>query len=37
MNKKHKRSTDYHDGLIEELKNHNEAVAYLMQFSRKAS
>ena len=29
MNKKHKRSIDYHDELIDELKDHDEAVAYL--------
>lgn len=29
MNKKYKRSVDYHDELIEELKDHDEAVAYL--------
>ena len=29
MNKKHKRSVDYHGYLIEELKDHDEAVAYL--------
>lgn len=29
MNKKHKRSIDYHDVLIEELKDHDEAIAYL--------
>lgn len=29
MNKKHKPSIDYHDELIEELKEHDEAVAYL--------
>lgn len=29
MNKKDKRSVDYHDELIEELKNHDEAIAYL--------
>lgn len=29
MNKKHKHSTDYHDELIEKLKEHEEAVAYL--------
>jgi len=29
MNKKHRRSVNYHDELIEELKDHDEAVAYL--------
>ncbi len=29
MNKKHKRSIDYHDELLEDLKDHDEAVAYL--------
>lgn len=29
MNKKHKRNVDYHEELIKELKNHDEAVAYL--------
>lgn len=29
MNKKHKASVDYHDELIDELKDHDEAVAYL--------
>lgn len=29
MNKRYKRSVDYHGELIEELKDHDEAVAYL--------
>jgi len=29
MNKKHKRSVDYHEELIDSLKDHDEAVAYL--------
>jgi hypothetical protein len=29
MKEKHKRSVDYHDELIEDLKDHEEAVAYL--------
>lgn len=29
MNKKYKRSVSYHDELIEGLKNHDEAIAYL--------
>ena len=29
MNKKHKRSVSYHDELVEELKDHDEAIAYL--------
>ena len=29
MNKKHKRSVSYHDELIDDLKDHDEAVAYL--------
>lgn len=29
MNKKHKRSVDYREELIEDLKDHDEAVAYL--------
>lgn len=29
MNKKHKHSIDYHDEFIEELNDHDEAVAYL--------
>lgn len=29
MNKKYKRSVSYHDELIEALKDHDEAVAYL--------
>lgn len=29
MSKKQKRSVSYHDVLIEELKDHDEAVAYL--------
>lgn len=29
MDKKYKRSVDYHDELIEDLKDHEEAVAYL--------
>lgn len=29
MNKKHQRSVGYHDDLIDELKDHEEAIAYL--------
>lgn len=29
MNKRHKASVDYHEELIDSLKNHDEAVAYL--------
>jgi probable addiction module antidote protein len=29
MNKKYNRSVDYHDELIDSLKDHDEAVAYL--------
>lgn len=29
MNKRHKRSRDYNEELIEDLKDHDEAVAYL--------
>lgn len=29
MNKKHKRSVDYHHEFIDDLKDHDEAVAYL--------